>query len=372
MKVVFYSTSGEDLYRFRLPVAQPLAAAGYSIVFVGPPGEAANRIDQAGFAYRAVPISTEGVEPLYDLASGVRLARTYREIDPDITHHFGLAGVVQGAVAAKMISLNWVVQSIPPLGNAQESRTMSRTGVSGFLRWALRGSEVTFRSPEDRQTLIAKGCVRPEQTHIIRSSGVDLNVYAFRDEPARTPVVAMIGSLEDPSEIDLFVEASRRIHRTGQAARMVLLGTGPGSEAAERNRIRLQTAQEEGIIEWWGFRDQIADSLGKVHLVYLPDCSGEEAERILLASAATGRPAVAARTPGCSHFIQEEASGMLVEPGNVEALATALRDLIEHPDRRRSMGRRARDLAETEYSADLVARATMSVYERLFERGRPI
>jgi glycosyltransferase involved in cell wall biosynthesis len=60
----------------------------------------------------------------------------------------------------------------------------------------------------------------------------------------------------------------------------------------------------------------------------------------------------------------------IVPAGDAEALTTALRDLLDDPERRARMGRAARERARTEFSWEAVARATAKVYEHAIHEAR--
>ncbi|MEX0746360.1 MAG: glycosyltransferase, partial [Rhodothermales bacterium] len=90
-------------------------------------------------------------------------------------------------------------------------------------------------------------------------------------------------------------------------------------------------------------------------------------EEIVMGAAAAGRPIVAAAGTDLSPN-----TGLVVEPGDVRGLAGAIRRLIDDPELRRRLGHRARQLFDETYSPVRVAREFMSVYERLFEKGRRV
>ena len=75
-------------------------------------------------------------------------------------------------------------------------------------------------------------------------------------------------------------------------------------------------------------------------------------------------PSIATRVGGIPEVIQSDSTGLLVAPGDAEALARGLRDLIANRDRRQEMGRHAKRFAEAHFTADIIVPA----YERLYYR----
>ena len=58
---------------------------------------------------------------------------------------------------------------------------------------------------------------------------------------------------------------------------------------------------------------------------------------------ATGLPVIATDIRGNRDIVRGEVNGILVEPGNVKATASALRQLAMEPDTRKSMGAQGRE-----------------------------
>ncbi len=58
----------------------------------------------------------------------------------------------------------------------------------------------------------------------------------------------------------------------------------------------------------------------------------------------------------------DDASGILVPQGDVEALARAMQDLLDHPEKREAMGRAARERAQL-----FTAESVLSRFERLYQ-----
>jgi glycosyltransferase involved in cell wall biosynthesis len=105
--------------------------------------------------------------------------------------------------------------------------------------------------------------------------------------------------------------------------------------------------------------------LSETHLVCLPSSYGEGVPKILIEAAASGRPIVATDIPGCRVAVEDGISGVLVAQQDPQALADALRALIENPSLRAKMGKAGRALAESKFDECKTAAATVHVYEEL-------
>src|SRR5262249_13371822 len=63
-------------------------------------------------------------------------------------------------------------------------------------------------------------------------------------------------------------------------------------------------------------------------------------------------------------LVEESGGGVLVPPNDTDALAQALRRLMEQPEERRQMGRLGLQTVQQRFSAATMASATLQVYER--------
>lgn len=353
MKILFYALTDEDLFLNRLPVARHLGEVGYELVFAAPTGDYTEKIREEGVSL--YPVVDVGRSLLGDVAATLSLARTLKQVEPDIVHTFGLRAALRGGLAARIRRLSWVVHSI--------SRAPSDYRPPPLLKVALRDAEVTFRHRKDRDTFIARQFIRPEQTHVLRSSGIDLRDIPTTEEPNRTPVAALLSP--EPADLEFFGAAARGLTAEGIDARFVVIGDAHTPDM----KWQLQRWQEEALVDWWEKRDDLARALSNVHVICLPALMSEH-ERIM--ASAAGRALVSAAPPERDRVLRAGDSAVILRTNDASQLTQSLRDLLLDSEKRQKMGRRAREIVEAEFSAKCVARELLAVYERLFEKGRAV
>jgi glycosyltransferase involved in cell wall biosynthesis len=122
---------------------------------------------------------------------------------------------------------------------------------------------------------------------------------------------------------------------------------------------------DDGLVEWWGKRDDMADVLRSAAIVALPTRYGEGVPRVLLEGAACGKPLVASDVRGCRDVVRHGENGLLVPPQNPEALADALQRLLENQALRREYGQRSRVIAVRDFGEEKIIGETLAVYGEL-------
>jgi glycosyltransferase involved in cell wall biosynthesis len=162
-----------------------------------------------------------------------------------------------------------------------------------------------------------------------------------------------------------FVEAARLLRGRGVQARFVLVGAPDAENRASVDEATLRCWTEEGVVEWWGRRDDIPSVLAQAHVACLPSYYREGIPKSLIEAASCGLPIVTTDTPGCREIVIDGESGKLVPPRDSQALATALEHLVGDAVLRRKMGGRGRALVEAEFTTGRVVEATLAVYREL-------
>lgn len=178
--------------------------------------------------------------------------------------------------------------------------------------------------------------------------------------------VLLARRLVEKNGVTVFAEAVTKLaHRH---VRIIFAGDG-----AERSRV-------EQILK----RGQMLDSsvmLGSVPNDHMPDVyrsadisvlpSFMEATSITgLESMACGLPLVGTRVGGIPTLVDEGKTGLLVEPGAPDKLASALDQLIGDPRRRGQMGQQARERAVQHFSWDSIAAETAAAYASCLKNSR--
>ena len=147
--------------------------------------------------------------------------------------------------------------------------------------------------------------------------------------------------------------------RYGQPpCQLLIVGDGPSRHELELLREQL------GLSSWVvfaGSRRDIPRVLHAVDAFVLPSLYEGFGIAILEAMAA-GKPVIATAVGGIPEFVLSGETGLLVEPGNVEALADAIDRLLSHPQQARTMGAKGRIRAGERYHISTVVRQHEQVY----------
>jgi len=365
VKILLFANTDWYLYNFRLALAQALRARGDEVVLVSPQGAYAPRLQELGFRWVGFPLEQHGLNPLVEISTIMRLVRLYRREKPDLVHQFTVKCVLYGSLACRMLGIRAVVNSVTGLGyvfmESKGARRWLRGIIILFYRLVLRRTRVIFQNPDDKAIFLENRLVDPARVALIRGSGVDIQRFAPSPEPDGMPVVILPARLLWDKGVGEFVAAARRLRAEGLRARFALVGDSDNNNPASVHVPQLQAWEKEGVIEWWGWKENMEDVYAQASIICLPSYR-EGLSKTLIEAAACGRPMVASNVPGCRDVVRHGENGLLGPPRDVFPLAEALRTLIGNPDMRYKMGICSRKIAQEEFSTGLIVSQTLSIY----------
>jgi glycosyltransferase involved in cell wall biosynthesis len=206
---------------------------------------------------------------------------------------------------------------------------------------------------------------------VIPGAGVELDRFRPRPEAPGVPLALLAARLIWDKGVAEFVEAARIARRRGAEVRFALVGDTHPSNPRAVPEAQLRAWAAEGAVEWWGRRDDMDDVIAAAAIVCLPSTYGEGVPKVLLEALAAGRAVVATDIAGCRELIVDDENGLLVPPGDPEALAAAVIALAGDPARRARLGAAGRRLAEARLGVEAIARATLVVYRDALAPGPP-
>jgi glycosyltransferase involved in cell wall biosynthesis len=322
-----------------LQLARAARAAGHEVVFISPTdGPFTELTRRDGFPTLVVPVRSS-----LDGRAVPRLRHALRDVDLLHTH--------------AMIEVNVVARTAGRLAGVP---VLSHMHIENFLPRGLRGRIVRFLdnatarlstrivavSEDTRRALLRQGY--PDRIEVVHN-GVEPQPQ--NDDPGEGVVeVARLAPVKGQREL---IEAVARI----DGAHLTLVGDDLERGGAYADELRA-LADRLGVsdrIELTGRRDDAKELLGQAAVVALPSTT-EGLPMTLLEAMARGRAVVATPVGGTPEVVDEQ-TGVLVPPGDVDALAAALDELLHDPVRRALLGAAGRARIEREFSlAQMTAR----------------
>jgi glycosyltransferase involved in cell wall biosynthesis len=162
------------------------------------------------------------------------------------------------------------------------------------------------------------------------------------------------------------LDALKPLADQGKQFSCLIVGGG-GSSSEEKIALLKGQAASLGLtsrIVLTGLRDDIPEILSLIDIFVLPSLD-EGLGRSLVEAMAAGKPVVASRVGGIPEAVEDGTTGILVPPGDAQALAEALSFMLEHPAQTTEMGRRGRERAARLFDEERMVDRICSLYREL-------
>ena len=179
--------------------------------------------------------------------------------------------------------------------------------------------------------------------------------------------IVFAGRQEPRKGLQVLLGAWPEIHRRS-GLRLTVAGADPLAVRLLLTRLRVSDAGIDVV----GFlsQDELTRTLLRSKALVAPSLGQESFGMVLTRAFACALPVVASDIPGYREVLDASAS-VAVPPGDQQALADAVCDLVADEPRRGRLGRAAREIAVERYSWPGIARRLEAVYEQVtgLERG---
>jgi glycosyltransferase involved in cell wall biosynthesis len=320
-----------------------------------------------GFDFRR-----SSMHPLREAGAALALARILRAERPDVAHLIAMKPVVLGGLATALAGTPHTVMHLTGLGFLVISPTvrarLARSLALEVMRriMARAGSWLMVENPEDLGFVQEAGVDPGSRVTTLGGAGIDPGTFPALEAPETfPPVAAFVGRMIRPKGVDVLMSAADVLRARGVALSIELYGRSDEGNPETIPPHVLESWSDGAHRRWLGHIPDIADVWSRAAIFVLPARSREGMPRAMLEAAASARPLVVTDVPGCRHFVREGIEGLIVPPGNVEDLASALERLALDPALRRRLGTAARARVLDGYTAADVEAGLESAYRGL-------
>ena len=363
--------SGGEIALVRL--IEALGPAVRSRAILGETGPLAQRLRSAGAEVEvlALPATTRERSrhdlrsPVAALAVGAyvaRLAARLRALDPDLVHANSLKSGYYGTLAARLagVPIVWhlrdrLAQDYLPGPVAAATRRLLAHGPQAVLA----NSQTTLRT------------AGPHVTGVVVADPY-VATAGMRPRPHDGVVLAIVGRLDAWKGHDVVLRAFAQAFpaRADVHLRVVggeLFGPAAGIEATLRAR-----AVELGIgdaVTFTGFVDDVEAELAGVDVLVHASTLAEPFGQVVVEGLAAGVAVIAAAAGGPAEILTDDIDGLLVPPGEVDALAAAMARLADDPSLRARLGAAGRTRSAA-YAAPVIAEEILQLYAAVLGQPR--
>jgi len=316
-----------------------------------------------GFEER-MPVHTEIADWVtYSAAAAERIARLHEERALDLVEfpEWAAEGYVHLLNRTEWYRIPTAIHLHGPLamfslkmGWPNPDSEFFRTGTV-LEATAVRLADAIVSSSHCSLDCVAEHYGRDPTNVPVLHTGIETEKFRPLDRPKpANPIIVFAGKLAANKGIFILLEAALSLVREIPDLRLRFLGRGADHVVAQLKK-RVEEAGKPDLLDLPGFvpHGELATHLNEAYVFAAPSSYEPGPGLVNLEAMACGLPVVTTSGSGSAEVVQNEITGLLVPPGDVGALASALHRLLSSRETRVRFGENARAYVKREASTAL-------------------
>lgn len=357
----------------RLPIAVAAKEAGYDVTIVSEDTGVSDKIRQAGLKTVALPINKAGANIKDEIKTFKFLYKLFKKEKPDIVHLVGLKTMLWGSLACKLLGVKAMVSAVCGLGvlfDEEHAQSFMTQNILKVLRVTHRRERlaVVFQNNDDKAIFMNAKIMREDQCAFTNGSGINLQNYDYTPEPTEGPIKIIFTArmVEDKGTLVL-IDAAKKLEAEDKGKVQFLLCGGLETNPNGITKEVLESKCDGEYIQWLGHRKDVLELLKQSHIMAFPSWYREGLPKSVIEAEAIGRPVVTTDSVGCRDTVVDGKNGFMIPIKDSDALAAALKKLIDNAELRKEMGRNAREFAVNKFDIKDVVQVHLDVYDTILE-----
>lgn len=337
--------------------AKYLVEHGHKSVVVSNGGELVDTLTRTGSKHYVLPVHRKSIISVIKLIKPLR--RIIKEENIDIVHARSRVPAWIAFFACRKTKAEFITTC----HGAYQNRLFSQ--VMGWSKLIIVPSNAIGKHMIDRYKVD-----RSNIRCIPRS--VDLNRFNIkRIEKTGKPeiVISILGRITPLKGHTYFIKAMAKVVRSYPFVKIWIIGDAPENKQSYKRELEVlvRSLGLRGNVEFLGNRQDVPELLSKTDIMVMSTVTPEAFGRVILEAQAIGVPVVATSVGGIVDIIEDEKTGLLVMPRDVDQMAKQVMRLINDKNLYKSIVHEARLLLEEKFTLGHMATNILEVYKELLE-----
>ncbi|QEG20301.1 N,N'-diacetylbacillosaminyl-diphospho-undecaprenol alpha-1,3-N-acetylgalactosaminyltransferase [Mariniblastus fucicola] len=320
-----------------------------------------NAIESIGFKCTVIDNDKQSLNPLSSFQYYKKLFKLLKDSAPDDVFVFHMLPIISASRACRILGIrcHCLFAGLGYVFSNDKSfkRKVAGSLVKRVMRSCMKDvTTIFFQNPDDCQTFKQNRMVSGDtNVVVVNGSGVALDHFPqCKPKVGEKVIFLLVARILRDKGIPEFYAATKRLKKKwGDRVESQLLGPFDDNPNAMQ-RSQIEEWDREGIVKYLGVTDDVRPYLREAHVFTLPSFYMEGTPKIILETLSTGRAIITADSRGCRETIDNGRNGYLVAPRDVDSLADAMEQFLEHPELIVEMGAASRAFAESRYDVHKV------------------
>ncbi len=348
-KILILGNKDRDILNFRQEIIVELAKE-HEVHVVSPEGDYGNQLVELGCTLHNIALSRHGKNPLEEIKLFFNYLKLIKKLKPTMVFTFSIKPNLYGSLACRILKTP-CVPNITGLGTALNEEGLLKKILLKMYKVCLDKSYMVFFQNTANLTYFKeKGFVK-ENYVLLPGSGVNLERHPYEKYPSEDGIIEFLfmGRIMRDKGVGEFVSAAKEIKEKYSCAKFKMVGMIEPDYEKE-----FETLEAGKYVELFGMSDDVHSFMKEAHVVVVPSYH-EGMSNVSLEAAATGRPVISSKIPGCMEIVDDGITGFSFEAKNIQALVSKMEEFIVLPfEAKEKMGINGRKKIEQQFNRAFV------------------
>ena len=354
-KILILANDVTTIMQFRTELVLALVEAGNQVIVSVPKSERNSEIEALGATVIETNSSRHGTNPLEDFSLFLNYRKLIKEHSPDFVLTYTVKPNAYGGLACGMTKTSYAA-NVTGLGVIEDEGLLQKLMLTLYKVGCNKAKCVFFQNKSNLEFFREKNVVG-DNVELLPGSGVNIEKFSYLDYPQSEKInIVFVGRIIKDKGVFELAEATKHYLNNDKVQFTVVGDVEYGSE---------NPFSDIKNVNCVGFHKDVRPFLQDAHAVILPSYH-EGMANVLLEGAASGRPILASRIPGCEETFDEGETGFGFQVKSVDSLKEAIDKFLSlSQEQKCEMGKRGRKKMEKQFNRKIVINKYFNIINNL-------
>ena len=378
LRVALLANTGWYFYNFRLSLIKYLKK-DFEIHLICPFDSYTPKIIEKGIYIHKWNLKSSSTNLFKEINSIISLYKIYKNINPDIVHHFTIKSVLYGTLISYFCPIKCVFNSITGLGTFFLSNKLKDKFINFLIlpiyKIIIKRSKsiLIFQNKWDLNYFIKLNIAKKHNSFLIRGSGINTKYFNDKKISKIFPKkkywqLLFPARLIREKGINELITACDSLWQDNKNFRLYIAGEFNLNQRGNLSKSHIEKiSQREYVV---GIKHQInmKSLYMKSDMVILPTWR-EGLSRALLEAGSMELPIITTDVPGCKDVVLHRKTGLLIKKEDPKSIKKAITFLMNNKNLCQEFGENARNHIEKNFTNDIVNNQTLNLYKKIISEN---